>query len=244
MKWFDPVTGEGCVVSEGGCHARLTGAQLSAHGLASLAVGAALAFEVKLVDERLTVTAIYEIADKTQRANEADPPEGARRVKGRVSWFDPVKGFGFITSRDVDTDILLHRTVVEDFGVTTIADGADVDCEIVPKRTAFRVRRIFAVNEPCAPPLRSPPQPPSRVLSLRDLLGQPAGPALEAECKWFSRPKGFGFVATRDGEDVFVHMELLRTHGLRELRQGQRVLVRVGRGPKGLTAVEIELVPQ
>ncbi len=36
----------------------------------------------------------------------------------------------------------------------------------------------------------------------------------------------------------------MRRYGLRELRQGQRVLVRVGRGPKGLTATEIHLAPE
>ncbi|MEQ1867052.1 MAG: cold shock domain-containing protein [Micropepsaceae bacterium] len=66
------------------------------------------------------------------------------------------------------------------------------------------------------------------------------GPLLEAECKWFSRPKGFGFVvALGTTEDVFVHMDLLRKHNIRELKPGQRVLVQVGLGPKGPTATSI-----
>lgn len=116
VKWFDPLKGEGCVVSEGGGYALLSREPLLALGLKTVAAGATLAYEVKLVSERLTVTAIYEIEDKAPpRANEnpdADPPEGARRVKGTVRWFDPVKGFGFITSRDVVGDVLLHRSVL------------------------------------------------------------------------------------------------------------------------------------
>lgn len=64
------------------------------------------------------------------------------------------------------------------------------------------------------------------------------GPMLEAECKWFSRPKGFVVVPGRSG-DVFVPMEILRKHNMRELKPGQRVWVQVVRGPKGLTATSI-----
>ena len=46
-------------------------------------------------------------------------------------------------------------------------------------------------------------------------------------------------VALGTAEDIFVHMDLLRKHGIRELRQGQRVLVQVDRGPKGVTATSI-----
>ena len=58
--------------------------------------------------------------------------------------------------------------------------------------------------------------------------------------KWFSRAKGYGFVVVQGtSENVFVHMDLLRKHNMRKLKQGQRVLVQVGRGPKGPTATSI-----
>jgi CspA family cold shock protein len=40
--------------------------------------------------------------------------------------------------------------------------------------------------------------------------------------------------------DIFVHMETLRRFGFTELRPGQTVLVRYGRGPKGLMAAELK----
>jgi len=40
-------------------------------------------------------------------------------------------------------------------------------------------------------------------------------------------------------EDIFVHMETLRRFGFTELRPGQMVQVRWGRGPGGLMAAEL-----
>ncbi|MBN9554904.1 MAG: cold-shock protein, partial [Alphaproteobacteria bacterium] len=42
--------------------------------------------------------------------------------------------------------------------------------------------------------------------------------------------------------DVFVHMETLRRCELAELREGQRVRVRTGKGPKGEMAADVLLL--
>lgn len=41
--------------------------------------------------------------------------------------------------------------------------------------------------------------------------------------KWFSRPKGFGFVVSEAGEDVFVPHDALRAAGITELKVGERL---------------------
>lgn len=183
------------------------------------------------------------------------PESGAIRVTGTVKWFDPLKGFGFIVSKEVTGDVLLHRTVVEEFGCTTVLEGATVECDVIQKVKGLQARKLHRLDNPTVAGQQNGHAQASnghsngsgkRTVREREiLLEEPTGPSFEAECKWFSRPKGYGFVVARGGsDDVFVHMDLLRKYGIRELRQHQRVLVRVGRGPKGLTATEIHLVPE
>ena len=179
----------------------------------------------------------------------APTPEcGGIRVKGRVKWFDVSKGYGFIVSSDLSGDVLLHKTVVEAFGCTAILDGATVECDVVQKikgvESKFQALRLLKVD-PAKAGLGHD-DATRREPRARDMAAQePSGPAIEAECKWFSRPKGFGFVTSpRADGDIFVHMELLRQFGMRELKPGQKVVVRAGKGTKGLTATEIHLVPE
>jgi CspA family cold shock protein len=178
----------------------------------------------------------------------APAPEcGGIRVTGKVKWFNVSKGYGFIVSKEVVGDVLLHKSVVEAFGCTAVLDGATVECDVTRKpgrvgfESKFQALRLLSVDPPtgearapAAAALTRSPRP--REILLED----PVGPAIEAECKWFSRPKGFGFVVSPKVEgDIFVHMDLLRKSDMGELRPGQKVLVRTGRGPKGLTATSV-----
>jgi CspA family cold shock protein len=61
--------------------------------------------------------------------------------------------------------------------------------------------------------------------------------------KWFNAEKGFGFITRNSGdEDVFVHISALERSGLTGLSEGDRVIVDIAKGRKGLEAANVRLV--
>jgi cold shock protein len=57
--------------------------------------------------------------------------------------------------------------------------------------------------------------------------------------KWFNDAKGFGFITTEGGEDVFVHSNTIQARGFRSLQEGAQVEFDVIEGPKGLQAANV-----
>ena len=57
--------------------------------------------------------------------------------------------------------------------------------------------------------------------------------------KWFNDVKGFGFITTDGGEDVFVHSSAIQARGFRSLSEGAQVEFDVIEGPKGLQAANV-----
>ena len=57
--------------------------------------------------------------------------------------------------------------------------------------------------------------------------------------KWFNDAKGFGFIATDGGEDVFVHFSAIDGGGFRTLAEGDRVEFDLVPGPKGMQAARV-----
>jgi len=58
--------------------------------------------------------------------------------------------------------------------------------------------------------------------------------------KWFSNQKGYGFITTEDGKDVFVHHTSILGEGYKTLKEGQSVEFEVGQGPKGEHATNVK----
>ena len=57
--------------------------------------------------------------------------------------------------------------------------------------------------------------------------------------KWFSKTKGYGFITTPDGEEIFVHFSSINGRGSRTLEAGDHVTFEVMTGPKGLQAFHV-----
>jgi CspA family cold shock protein len=57
--------------------------------------------------------------------------------------------------------------------------------------------------------------------------------------KWFNESKGFGFITSEDGSDVFVHYSSIQGNGFKSLAEGEAVSFDVEKGPKGPKAVNV-----
>ncbi len=57
--------------------------------------------------------------------------------------------------------------------------------------------------------------------------------------KWFSKQKGYGFITSDSGSDVFVHFNAIQGEGFKTLEEGQEVEFEIQDGPKGEQAVNV-----
>jgi CspA family cold shock protein len=52
-------------------------------------------------------------------------------MRGVVKWFSNEKGYGFITPENGSSDIFVHYTAIQDKGYRTLAEGTQVEFEVV-----------------------------------------------------------------------------------------------------------------
>lgn len=64
----------------------------------------------------------------------------------------------------------------------------------------------------------------------------------KGKVKWFNESKGFGFIQSENGPDVFVHFSAISGSGFRSLTEGQEVEFDVTQGPKGDQAANVRPV--
>lgn len=65
---------------------------------------------------------------------------------------------------------------------------------------------------------------------------------MKGTVKWFNAEKGFGFITTEEGNDVFAHFSQIQKEGFKTLEEGQEVEFNVVEGQKGLQAENITIL--
>jgi CspA family cold shock protein len=178
------------------------------------------------------------IVEPTTESAEAELPP----VTGRVKWFDAVRGFGFVVSDEVEGDVLLHFSVLRELGRRSVPEGAIIECVPVRLERGLQAKRILSIDLSAALPQQPRSFIPAAERADRKALADAAGEFEPVEVKWFNRVRGYGFVQRPEEsgeEDVFIHMETVRSANLGELEPGQKLEARIAPTAKGLTAVEL-----
>ena len=59
--------------------------------------------------------------------------------------------------------------------------------------------------------------------------------------KWFNAEKGYGFITSDEGKDIFVHYTSINADGCRSLEEGQKVTFDVVEGDRGQQAANVSV---
>jgi len=161
--------------------------------------------------------------------------EVVQTVNGRVKWFDPAKGFGFIISNDTDADILLHANVLRNFGQGSVADSAGIVVRVQRTQRGVQAVEVLRIDPPEGATFPLAEEAAQAIADDIQLL-----PLEPARVKWFDKGKGFGFANVFGlTEDVFIHAEVLRVSGFADLTAGEAVALRIVEGRRGRMAVRV-----
>ena len=158
-------------------------------------------------------------------------------VNGVVKWFSPEKGFGFVELSDGSGDAFLHGSVLAQSGTATVQPGETLEVRVGPGHKGPHVTEVLSIDSSTAVPIAS-----RRSTAQATTL---TGPSVEetGTVKWFNADKGYGFITRNGGgEDVFVHVSALERSGLTGLSEGDRVIVDITEGRKGLEAARVRLI--
>jgi CspA family cold shock protein len=158
-----------------------------------------------------------------------------------VKWFSPEKGFGFVELSDGSGDAFLHGSLLAQNGIGAVQPGETLDVRVGPGHKGPHVTEVLSVESSTTPPV-APRRSSFRAGASNE---PPSNTAVEVTgtVKWFNTEKGYGFITRDDGaEDVFVHISAVEQSGLTGLSEGDRVIVDIAEGRKGLEAARVRLV--
>ncbi|WP_100260211.1 cold-shock protein [Qipengyuania seohaensis] len=132
--------------------------------------------------------------------------------KGKVKFFNTQKGFGFIQQDTGGEDIFVHISAVERAGLEGLAEGQELEFNLVDRGGKVSAQDLQVVGDVIAVETRA--ETPRR-----ELTGEKASGTV----KFFNSMKGFGFLTRDDGQpDAFVHISAVERSGLSAINEGER----------------------
>lgn len=186
----------------------------------------------------------FEALDKGGNLSQ-DIASSGQPVNARVKWFSATKGFGFVAPEGAGGDAFIHISVLQRAGIQDLGIDAEILCLLEQGAKGLQVTQIIEVISQGDLSQSSRP-----AYSRLDRLAQQEPPSGEGEpgkmlsgiVKWYKFNRGYGFIVADDQRDVFVHRDVLRRCGIRELASNQRVQMKVQDSARGQEAVWVRLI--
>ncbi len=167
---------------------------------------------------------------------------------GTVKWYDPEKGFGFISRDEGGPDLFVHRSAL---GLETLGEGDQVEFEAGSGLKGPAATSVTVLERNANPVARRSSSSYDSPRSSYDSYSGGGGgggssvdvsnlPVVTGTVKRYDAIKGFGFISPDDGgADVFVHRSAAGYGGLQE---GDRVEFSLGDGAKGPRAEQVKIL--
>jgi CspA family cold shock protein len=152
VKWFNASKGFGFVtMSDGTQDAFLPMAILRRAGFDDVREGALISCEVSAGAKGPLVTNVLNIDDSTAVAPRADgfdrrPQRPSTTLEGAVKWFEPDKGYGFISPDGGGKDVFIHITALRRSGVNVLGPGQRVRVEVVDGKKGLEADSITVLD--------------------------------------------------------------------------------------------------
>lgn len=70
----------------------------------------------------------------------------AEKKQGKVKWFNNSKGYGFIVTNENEGDIFVHYSAIQGQGYKTLAEGQDVEFELVQGPKGHQAEQVNKIE--------------------------------------------------------------------------------------------------
>ncbi len=78
--------------------------------------------------------------------------QGGTELRGRIKWFNPEKGFGFVSPADGAPDVFLHISALKEAGLQDAPEGSTIHCQVGQGRKGIQVLRVITLDTSTATP--------------------------------------------------------------------------------------------